>query len=149
MIAKLKIWLSELSTFTKVVWVFVPVIAGAVKLVTVHDTNIIAKSKEQQEQLMDKTDLKKVLVRVDTISRMFRRHIRDQDIASEEVASKLNVITGNQANLKRLVTTEFAKTMTPLQVLDMMNFINNEKKKNYLFWIPPSGTQSLTSYMKR
>lgn len=147
---QLKVWISELSTFVKMVWVFVPLVSGAVWLVTIHDSNILAKSKAEQEQLMDKTDLKSVLIQVDTINNMLKRHIEAQMLASVEVRDKLDNVTESQANLKRLVTTEFAKTMTPQQVLDMMYFINNEKKKDHFFWIPSSGTPfSFTSYIKR
>ena len=150
MFLKIKTWFIQLTTFTKVVWVFVPVIAGAVKLVTIHDSNILAKNKAEQEQLLNKTDLKSLLIKVDTINDMLIRHMEAQIVASSEVTIKLDNVTGNQAKLKSLVTSEFAKTMTPKQVYDMMNFINNEKKKDYLFWIPYSGTQqNLTSDMKR
>jgi hypothetical protein len=125
MIQKIKIWITEMSVLTKAVMVFVPVIVGAAKLIAIHDTNILSKSKEQQER--DKTLLKSVAVQVDSINKQLTRHTQAQVISSANVNNKLDEVAEKQDKLRKLVTTEFAKSMTPAQVLDMMNSF---EKKN-------------------
>jgi cell division protein YceG involved in septum cleavage len=137
MLTKIKLWITELSTFVKAVLVFVPIIIGVAKLITIHDRNILKESKLQAEQVSNTTLLITVAAQVDSINSQLTKHIKDQVISSSEVYNKLIEVTGKQDKLKSLVTTEFAKTMTPKQVLEMMNYF--DEKKNYNIIQPDTG----------
>jgi hypothetical protein len=110
-------------------------ILGAVTLGSV----LFAAGAGSARKTYDVSDLKKEIsdiksmvqplkVQSDTITNKLDRHIKAQIITSTSVNSKLDDVTGNQEKLKKLVTDEFSKSMTPKQVLDMMNYL--EKKNN-------------------
>lgn len=145
----IKTKISGLSTFTQMILVFVPVFVGLGKLITIHDSNLLAKSKAAQEQTTDKAQLTQVGIKVDTLTNMLDRHVRAQIATSKSVNDKLVEVTGNQVKLKTLVTTEFAKSMTPTQVLEMMNYFDTEKK-NYNFNMTlPDTAKSNTQYASK
>ena len=69
-----------------------------------------------------------IKIQQDSLYMMLQRHSIDQDFTSRTVNDKLDDVSSSQAALKKLVTTEFAKGMTPYQVNEMWELF--EKKKS-------------------
>jgi hypothetical protein len=96
---------------------------------------LFAAGGKLEKKNYDVSDLNKnvheLKIQSDTISRMLDRHIKAQTITSADVNMKLDEVAGKQDKLSNLVTKEFAKSMTPQQVLDMMNYIEKKNSNNY------------------
>lgn len=137
----IKLWVTQLSTATKIIWVFVPVLLGIAKLVTIHDVNIIAKSNAKQEQLIDKEDMKKAIVSIDTLSRILRKHVRDQVIMTRQMDEKLTDVINTTEVVKKQLGNHIIKTATDKQ--DIINWMDAFEKKNNSILIP-FGMNSLT-----
>lgn len=64
----------------------------------------------------------------------------------DEHGNKLDGVIRSQTVLKNIVTREFAKTMTPQQVLEMMEQFDLQKKSEYINEIPCESDNTLTQY---
>jgi hypothetical protein len=129
MIARFKIWLTELSTFTKMVWVFVPVILGVAKLITVHDSNILARSKAQQEQISDKALLKDISESIKIINE------NQVTISSQvgNVSEQVNVLGRKFETQSKAIGNHFQKeNMLQDKINFLQELIDDEKKNNGL-----------------
>lgn len=80
-----------------------------------------------------------IKIQQDTLFKMLQRHTTDQDVTLKIVNDKLDDVSSGQAALKKLVTTEFAKAMTPRQVNEMWESF--EKKKSMTSLLPTVLTQ--------
>jgi low affinity Fe/Cu permease len=141
-------WLSNIGNLAKVIIPLLTIggiLIGGIKgynawLISKHD-----KIKVQQEIV---TELKSLNVKVDSLvtgQEQMKDLVNIQSENQEQFDKKLDV-------MKTIMTREFAKTMTPEQVLQMMNDFDTKKNngqgsmialpiKDY--WIPYSLTSEL------
>ena len=94
-----------------------------------------AKTMEVVQDIKVSVDELKALIEVNASDN--KEYHEQMRLILTEHGIQLTTLNRKQDNLKELVTTEFAKTMTPEQVRQMMLYVNEvESKKNGTYNCP-------------
>lgn len=136
-------WFLNIGNLVKVVISLITlggIILGGIKG---YNKAIINRENKKVVQETIVTELKSLNVKVDSL-------VSGQEQMKElvnEHTSKLNQVDRKQDVMKGIMTREFAKTMTPAQVLEMMEQFEIKKNESYFneiqlerspLWIPYS-----------
>ena len=96
---------------------------GAIIVAYKYLESIPKRAEENSQELIEE-----VKATVKVYSDSTNAHFNKIDKTLEQHGNKLDNVVRSQATLKKIVTTEFAKTMTPEQVLLMMEQFEEAKK---------------------
>lgn len=136
-------WISRFSNFAKVFITLVTVCGIALGGIRAYNNSVIRKhDRAIQDQSMG-SKLDKVLVKLDSLEigqYQLKGVVRNN-------TEKLDHVIDAQRIQKGIMTREFAKTMTPEQVLQMMNDFDSKKNEGSSYMIPPTSNPYLIPYI--
>lgn len=101
-------------------------------IVTIIGVYKYLESIPKRAEAINKATVEEVKSAVKVYSDSTNSHFQRIESTLNDHTDKLDGVIRSQATLKNLVTKEFAKTMTPQQVLDMMNEFELLKKNSYM-----------------
>lgn len=117
-------------------------------IITIISAYKYFESIPKRAETYNKALVEEVKATVKTYSDSTTAHFNRIDMRLQDNGEKLDGVIRSQAVLKNLVTKEFAKTMTPQQVLEMMENFDIKKNGSYFNGIP-SEEQCETQYITR
>ena len=118
----------------KVPSIIVSCIAAMVIIIRTIDDLPDRSARAAKEAVTEIT--KEMTSRFDTLEKKIDKSNRvliEHGEKLDDQGEKIDGVIRSQATLKKLVTTEFSKTMTPAQVLDMMEQFDQQKKSPIVF----------------
>lgn len=134
-------WFTSLNNLVKVVGAIIALTVTIVGGIKAYNAYVINKHERTVTEQSKEVKLDKALIYLDSINTSIKR----LNTLVVDHTEKLNVLDRKQDVMKSIMTREFAKTMTPEQVLNMMNDFEAKKNESYLneiqleqnqFWIP-------------
>jgi hypothetical protein len=134
-------WFLNIGNLAKAVGSILALTATIIVSVKGYNNWVINKADKEQVQQEIVTELKSLNVKVDSLV------VGQEDVKDlvNDHTNKLEEVNRKQDVMKNIMTREFAKTMTPEQVLQMMN--DFEKKNNggtSMIQLPPNDFWTLT-----
>ena len=131
-------WFLNIGNLAKAIGAIIALVGSVLVGIKGYNKAVINKENKKVVQETIVTELKSLNVKVDSL-------VSGQEQMKElvnEHTSKLNQVDRKQDVMKGIMTREFAKTMTPAQVLEMMNDFDIKKNESYLneIQLTPSGT---------
>lgn len=136
-------WITNLGNLVKVVISLVTLAGLIVGGIKGYKKSVENKYQTRLREASKEVKLDKALVYLDSIN----NSVKSLNTLVNEHTDKLNQLDRKQDVMKGIMTREFAKTMTPAQVLDMMEQFEIKKNESYLneiqlgrspLWIPYS-----------
>lgn len=136
-------WITNLGNLIKVVISLVTLAGLIVGGIKGYNKSVENKYQRRIQDASKEVKLDKALVYLDSIN----NSVKSLNTLVNEHTNKLNQLDRKQDVMKGIMTREFAKTMTPAQVLDMMEQFEIKKNESYLneirleqspLWIPYS-----------
>ena len=136
-------WFLNIGNLAKAIGAIIALVGSVLVGIKGYNKAVINKENKKVVQETIVTELKSLNVKVDSL-------VSGQEQMKElvnEHTNKLNQVDRKQDVMKGIMTREFAKTMTPAQVLDMMEQFEIKKNESYFneirleqspLWIPYS-----------
>lgn len=131
-------WITNLGNLVKVVISLVTLAGLIVGGIKGYNKSVENKYQRRIQDASKEVKLDKALVYLDSIN----NSVKSLNTLVNEHTDKLNQLDRKQDVMKGIMTREFAKTMTPAQVLDMMEQFEIKKNESYFneIQLTPSGT---------
>jgi uncharacterized protein YlxW (UPF0749 family) len=136
-------WITNLGNLVKVVISLVTLAGLVIGGIKGYNKSVENKYQTRLREASKEVKLDKALVYLDSIN----SSVKELNTLVNEHTNKLNQLDRKQDVMKGIMTKEFAKTMTPAQVLDMMEQFEIKKNESYFneiqlgqspLWIPYS-----------
>lgn len=121
-------WITNLGNLIKVVISLVTLAGLVIGGIKGYNKSVENKYQTRLREASKEVKLDKALVYLDSIN----SSVKELNTLVNEHTNKLNQLDRKQDVMKGIMTREFAKTMTPAQVLDMMEQFEIKKNESYL-----------------
>ena len=128
-------WFEQLSTFVKVIGVVIPLLAGAVKLVTAHDNKVRAEYEQQKTEQQDQTELKanvKTIItqnnKTDSLFKVLQKNQEEIKTDMTTIRTDITTVATAVKNLSADVVDLYAKnpTVTKADIVQIMQGLQFE-----------------------
>jgi|WetSurMetagenome_2_1015567.scaffolds.fasta_scaffold00003_146 hypothetical protein len=135
-------WLTNIGNLAKTITSLVALGSVIIAGIKVYNKAIISRDKKIITQEVIVRDLKTLINKVDSLQ---IGQFKVEELVNEH-GQKLDQLDRKQDIMKGIMTREFAKTMTPSQVLDMMEQFELKKNEGSSSMIPSGPIPYWTPY---